>query len=129
MKKEPKFFYCNECNVIIEEIVGSKTDYTCCGKELKALIPNTVDASKEKHIPTFIQNGNEISISVGSIMHPMEEAHSIEWVYLQTEKGSQRINLSPNDEANASFFLQKGDKAIAAYAYCNLHGLWKIDLQ
>lgn len=128
INKEPKFYFCNESNVIIEEIQGNKGDYSCCGKPLKELIANSVDAATEKHVPVVDHSGNTVTVNVGSVSHPMQEEHSIEWVYLQTIKGCQRINLQPNEEPIAKFTINDGDEPIAAYAYCNLHGFWKTEI-
>lgn len=126
--QEPKFYICNECNIIIEELQGKKGDFSCSGIALKELTANTSDGAKEKHLPVVKKDGNKITVIVGDVIHPMSEEHSIEWVYLQTEKGSQRMILRPEEEPAATFLLADGDRAIAAYAYCNLHGFWKTDI-
>jgi len=96
----------------------------CCGEEMAELIPNTVEASVEKHLPVVTNSGGSISVQVGSVPHPMEDAHHIAFVYVETENGGQRKCLQPGKEPKVSFnFID--DKPVAVYAYCNLHGLWK----
>lgn len=123
-------FFSNEtgCNIIEVISCDKQGQYTCCGEALKELIPNTSEGAAEKHIPVVEQNGSNIKVSIGSVFHPMTEEHNITWVYLETIKGGQRINLQSKDEPIAHFVLADGDKAIAAYAYCNLHGFWKAEL-
>lgn len=93
------------------------------------LVPNTVDAAQEKHVPVIEVNGSNITVKVGSIPHPMLEEHHIEWIYLQTEKGIQRKPLPLPGQPEAQFALTPDDKVLAAYEYCNLHGLWKADVK
>lgn len=127
-QKEPKFYACGSCHVVIEEICGDKGDFSCCDTQLKELTANTSEGAHEKHLPVVEQDGNRVTVKVGSIFHPMSQEHSIEWVYLQTEKGCQRVNLSATDEPVAVFLLAEGDRPVAAYAYCNLHGFWKTEI-
>ena len=127
-KHEPIFYACDNCHIIIEEINGTKEGFSCCGTQMEKLTPNTSEGAHEKHMPVVEQNGNTITVKVGSIFHPMSEEHSIEWIYLQTEKGGQRIQLVPDEEPVATFVVCDGDRALAAYAYCNLHGFWKVDI-
>lgn len=97
----------------------------CCGEKMKEIVPGTVDAAVEKHIPVYSREGNLVQVTVGAVEHPMQDAHYIEWISLQTKKGNQRKVLKPGDEPKACFALCEGDEVEAAYAYCNLHGLWK----
>ena len=92
---------------------------------MKNLTANTTDAAQEKHVPVVEVDGNKISVKVGSVAHPMTEAHLIEWIYLQTKKGGQHRYLTANDKAEATFLIAEDDTPLAVYAYCNLHGLWK----
>ena len=99
----------------------------CCDLAMTELVANTVEASSEKHLPDVTVSGNEIQVSVGSVLHPMEEGHHIKFVYVETECGGQRKALKIGEEPKASFsFLE--DKPIAVYEYCNLHGLWKTEI-
>lgn len=78
-------------------------------------------------MPVVTQNGNHILVEVGSVEHPMVEAHYIEWIVIETKKGSQKVKLTHTDVPKAEFVLSDGDEFIAAYEYCNLHGLWKAE--
>jgi superoxide reductase len=99
----------------------------CCGEKMEALVANTVEASGEKHVPVATVEGDTVKVNVGSVDHPMIPEHLIEWIYLETENGGQRKVLKAGDKPNVSFCLG-GDKAVAVYAYCNLHGLWKTEI-
>ena len=89
---------------------------------------STAEGAGEKHLPVVEQDGDKITVSVGSVFHPMTKEHSIGWVFLETKKGGQFVKLSPDSEPVAEFALAKGDEAVAAYAYCNLHGFWKTEI-
>ena len=108
-------------------IHASGVPLVCCGAKMKNLEAGVVEASKEKHIPVVKVNGNTVEVVVGSVLHPMSKEHSILWVYLETDKGGQRKNLSVDSEPTVRFELID-EKPIAVYAYCNLHGLWKADI-
>ncbi len=125
MSKEPKFYICKHCGNIIGMIQDSGVTPECCGEEMQELIANTVDASVEKHVPVIKTEGCKVTVTVGSTLHPMLPAHYIMWIYLNTQKGAQLKYLIPDSEPKAEFCLADGDKVIAAYEYCNLHGLWK----
>lgn len=120
-----KLYYCEHCKNIIAFVKENNPNIICCGEKMKELVPGTVDASHEKHIPVIEQNGKEVIVKVGSVTHPMEEVHYIEWIILQTNKGVYRKNLKPNLEPVAHFNLEDGEEVVAAYEYCNLHGFWK----
>ena len=121
-----KFYICKHCGNIIGMVKDKGVPVMCCGQKMKELVPNTVEASGEKHIPAVSLEGNVLKVNVGSVNHPMAEEHSIEWVYVETENGGMRKNLKPGQEPNVTFALGD-DKAVAVYAYCNLHGLWKAE--
>lgn len=122
-----KFLVCKHCGNLMGVINDSGVPAVCCGENMQEITANTVEASQEKHIPVVTVNGNEIEVKVGSAVHPMLEEHSILWIYLQTENGGQRKILKPGDAPEAKFTLTD-DKAVAVYAYCNLHGLWKTEI-
>ncbi len=122
--KEQKFYLCKICGNMVGMIHASGAPLTCCGEEMTELIPNTVDASHEKHVPAVELNGDLITVTVGAVEHPMTEAHHIEWIYLQTENGGQRKILKVDEPPKAIFSLA-GETPGSVYAYCNLHGLWK----
>src|SRR5574344_2102408 len=119
MNQEPKFFLCTICGNLVVKIHDSGVNMVCCGKPMKELLANTVDASYEKHLPVVEINGNEVLVKVGGVPHPMIPEHYITWIYIHTEKGSQLKYLKPGDAPQAKFTLADGDKLIAAYEYCN----------
>ena len=123
-----RFYICNHCGNVIQKVVDSRVPVVCCGEKMKPLIPGVVEASHEKHIPVVSVSGDEVSVSVGSVAHPMAEEHSILWVYLETDRGVQRKSLEVGKPPVVSFRLSDGERPIAAYAYCNLHGLWKTEI-
>ena len=121
-----KFYKCNHCGNVIEKVVDSKVPVVCCGEKMEELIPNTVDASNEKHVPVVIRLDDcRIKVEVGSVPHPMTPEHHIAFVYVETENGGIRINLKDKPEAVVCVCTEK---PIAVYEYCNLHGLWKTEL-
>ncbi len=121
-----RFFKCNHCGNVIEKVVDKGVPVVCCGERMQELIPNTVDASGEKHVPVVTQlDENTIKVEVGSVAHPMLEEHHIAFIYVETERGGIRVNLTDKPEA----VVYLGDeRPIAVYEYCNLHGLWKTEL-
>ena len=125
--KETKFFICEHCGNIIGVIHDAGVPMMCCGQKMTQLIPGTVEASVEKHLPVITVDGDKVKVEIGSVAHPMAEEHSILWVYLQTDKGGQRKNLEVG-EAPAVEFSLCDEKPVAVYAYCNLHGLWKTEV-
>lgn len=124
---DTKFYICRHCGNIVEMLQSAGVPVVCCGEKMEQLIPGTVEGSREKHIPVVTVDGDIVKVAVGSVAHPMTEAHSIQWIQLVTEHGSQRKCLNPGDAPELSFALN-GDKALEVYAYCNLHGLWKTVL-
>lgn len=122
---EMKFYVCKHCGNIIAYAKNSGVPVVCCGEPMQELAPNTTDAAQEKHVPVVATENNKITVTVGSVAHPMTEAHYIEWIALQTKQGNQRKQLHPGDEPKACFCICGGDEVEAVYAYCNLHGLWK----
>lgn len=128
-REEQKFYICKHCGNIISFVNRSGAPISCCGEKMTELVPNTTDAAIEKHVPVITVEGNQVTVEVGSVAHPMIEEHFIGWIYIQTEKGGQRKELKPNDKPSATFALTDDDKLVRAYEYCNLHGLWKKDYQ
>ena len=122
-----KFYICEHCGNLIGMINDAGVPMVCCGEKMKALIPNTVEASGEKHMPVVSVEDGVVNVNVGSVNHPMAEEHFIEWVYVETEKGGQRKSLKPGEEPNVKFWIGD-DKPVAVYAYCNLHGLWMAEI-
>ena len=118
-----KFYKCNHCGNVVEKVVDKKVPVVCCGQKMEELIPNTVDASGEKHVPvvTWVDD-KTLKIEVGSVHHPMLPEHHIAFVYVETENGGIRVNL--NDKPETIVYVGE-EKPVAVYEYCNLHGLWK----
>ena len=125
--KNTKFYICPHCGNIVEMVHNAGPKPFCCGQRMQELVPNTVEASGEKHIPAVKVENGVVEVNVGSVDHPMEEVHWIEWVQLVTDKGSCRKWLNPGEAPKVSFLLGE-EKPLAVYAYCNLHGLWKTEL-
>ena len=119
-----KFYKCKKCGKVVAIMKGSPCDTFCCGEAMVELKANTTDAAVEKHVPVVEKNGNLVTVTVGSVLHPMEEKHFIECIALETKNASQIKALKPNQEPKALFALTDGDEVVKAYAYCNLHGLW-----
>ena len=120
-----KFFKCNHCGNIVSYVQDNGPKVICCGEEMVELVPKTADSAVEKHVPVVEVEGNQVKVIVGSTLHPMAEEHSIQWIALETEQGEQLKYLKPGQEPVVTFQLVPGDKVVAAYEYCNLHGLWK----
>ncbi len=124
---DTKFLICRRCGNLVGVIHDAGVPMMCCGQKMEVLTPNTVEAGNEKHLPVVTVEGDAVHVNVGSVQHPMEQEHFIRWVYLQTENGGQRKSLKAGDDPRVSFVLG-GEKPVAVYAYCNLHGLWMTKL-
>ena len=124
-----EFYICERCGNIIQKVEDSKVPVVCCGKPMKELVPNTKDGAHEKHLPVVIVEGNKVNVVVGSVEHPMTEAHLISWIVLETKKSWYRKYLNHTDKPETDFILEDGDEAVAAYEYCNLHGFWKTQIK
>ncbi len=122
-----KFFVCKICGNFVGMIKESGAPMTCCGQKMTELVPGTSDGAVEKHVPVFTVEGNKVTVTVGSVEHPMAPEHFIEWIALETAKGAQRKVLEPGAKPCAEFMLTDDDSVVAVYAYCNLHGLWKSE--
>lgn len=120
-----KFFICKQCKNLVSIINDSGLPLSCCGEEMHEIVPNTTDAAAEKHVPQVTVTGDCVTVQVGSKEHPMTEEHHIDFIYLKTVNGGQRKCLKVGNEPKAEFVL-KDDTALEAFAYCNLHGLWKV---
>lgn len=113
----------NECNC-----ENCKCEDCKCNSNIELLNAKTADTSVEKHVPVVNIDGENVEVVVGSTLHPMEEKHYIEYIILETEKGVYVRYLNPGDEPKANFVIAKDEKVKAAYEYCNIHGLWKNEL-
>lgn len=122
---EQKYFICGQCGNIVALVRDAGVPVACCGQKMARLIPGTIEASTEKHIPVCQREGNAIHVRVGAADHPMIPEHHIEWISLQTSQGGQWKALRPGEDPAACFALCEGDQLEAVYAYCNLHGLWR----
>ena len=124
-----KFFICKHCGNMIGLINDKGVPMICCGEKMSELVPNTVEASAEKHLPVVTEvMADSISVKVGSALHPMENEHHIAFVYVETERVGQRKCLKAGEEPKLKFCFAN-DKPIAVFAYCNLHGLWKTEIK
>ena len=122
---EQKFYICEHCGNIIAKVKDAGVPVMCCGQKMTELVPGTVDAAVEKHVPEYTVDGNKVVVKVGAVEHPMTEEHLIEWVSMQTKQGNQRKALAAGAAPEVCFRICDGDEVEAVYAYCNLHGLWK----
>jgi len=124
---ELELFFCRHCGNLIVKMNNSGVDMVCCGENMQRLLPNVNSASAEKHLPVVKKEGNTITASVGQIEHPMTEEHYIMWIILVSPDGILMHKLMPGDKPTW-VFPNTVKKDISVYSYCNLHGLWKIDL-
>ena len=122
-----KFYICEKCGNLVEKIDDSGVPMVCCGQKMAPIVAGTVEASREKHIPVATVEGNTVKVTVGSVLHPMAEEHSILWVELKTDRGVQRKHLEVGEPPVAVFALAD-EQPLEVYAYCNLHGLWKVEI-
>lgn len=120
-----KFFKCNICGNIVELVKNGGGELVCCGEPMEKMLPNTTDEGNEKHLPEIKVVDNEVFVEVGSILHPMEEKHYIEWIVLLYNNKVKKIKLKPGDEPKAIFKIDEDFKTLEVYEYCNIHGLWK----
>jgi superoxide reductase len=123
MAKRLEVYKCDICGNITEVLHGAAGPLSCCGQEMKLLSENTTDAAVEKHVPVITKSGDGVMVTVGSVAHPMVDAHYIEWIELVADDISYTAFLKPGDKPQA-FFPVKAEKVIAR-EYCNMHGLWK----
>ena len=120
-------FVCNHCGNLVTTIHNAGVPLVCCGEKMKELLPNTVEASGEKHLPVAELSGSRLTVTVGAVEHPMADVHYIQWIFVETENGGQIRYLNPGQAPNVEFELGS-EKPVAVYAYCNLHGLWMTKL-
>lgn len=123
MTMKLEVYKCEVCGNIVEVIHEGKGELVCCGQPMKLFKENTVDAAKEKHVPVIEKTANGFKVKVGSVAHPMEDKHYIEWIELIADGVAYRKFLKPGDSPEAEFCIEA--KQITAREYCNLHGLWK----
>ena len=121
---EIKVYRCKHCGNIAIKVINSGVPMSCCGEAMEELVPGSVDAAVEKHVPVVTRDGDKVTVSVGSVAHPMTAEHYIQFVILDTTVGVQIAKLNPNDDPVAVFTVLSGAEVKKAYAYCNLHGFW-----
>ena len=124
MTKKLQIYKCEVCGNIVEMLHEGKGELICCGEPMKLYEENTVDAAVEKHVPVFEKDGEKIDVKVGSVTHPMEDAHYIEWIEIISNDKAYRQFLKPGQKAEARFLVEGSDD-MTVREYCNLHGLWK----
>ncbi len=122
-----RFFKCAHCGNIIAFVENKGVPVICCGEPMQEILPGTTDAATEKHVPVIQIDGTQVTVTVGETLHPMQEEHFIQWISLETKQGNQRKELNPGDQPVAKFALCADDEVVCAFAYCNLHGLWKSE--
>lgn len=118
-----QIYKCEVCGNIVEVVHASQGELVCCGQPMKLMTENTVDAAKEKHVPIIEKSGNKVTVKVGSVTHPMEEKHYIEFIELMADGKVYRKFLKPGETPEATFEITAAK--ISAREYCNLHGLWR----
>ena len=118
-----QIYKCEVCGNIVEVLHTGVGELVCCGEPMVLLTENTVDAAKEKHVPVIEKSGNKVTVKVGSVAHPMEEKHYIEFVELMADGKVYRKFLKPGEKPEATFEITAAQ--VSAREYCNLHGLWK----
>ena len=122
-----QFYRCEHCGNIIVFMENKGVPVVCCGEKMTELVPGATDGAFEKHVPVIEKEGRKVKVSVGSVAHPMMEEHYIQFIVLETKEGFMKKDLKPGQTPVAEFVLSDTDEAVAAYEYCNLHGLWKAE--
>lgn len=125
MTRRTEIYKCDICGNIVEVLHAGAGELVCCGKPMRNLIANTVDASKEKHVPVITKTAGGLKVTVGSVPHPMEEKHYIEWIEVHADGKILRQFLKPGQAPEARFEAFASAEQLGAFEYCNLHGLWK----
>ena len=117
-----KLYKSKSCGTIVGKVFDDGGVLACCGEDMEELVPKTADLATEKHVPVVESDGNLVKVTVGSTLHPMTEEHHIQFIILETNLGFQRKALKIDGEPVATFAIQDGEKVVAAYEYCNIHG-------
>ena len=123
-----KFYQCESCKGVFYLMQHAKGKCNLNEEHLKEIQPDSIEASEEKHIPVIKCEGTHVTVFIGDAEHPMLEEHYIEWIAIETETGIQIKYLKPGGKPHAEFFLTENEKLVAAYEYCNIHGLWKKEV-
>ena len=122
MAKRAEVYKCELCGNIVEGLHDGAGSLVCCGQDMTLFTANTVDAAREKHVPVIEQIDGGYKVLLGSVPHPMEDSHYIEWIELVAGDKVYRQFLKPGDAPEATFLIEAA--GVTARAYCNLHGLW-----
>ena len=125
MASVSQVYKCNICGNVVEVLHGGVGELVCCNQPMELLVEKTEDMGKEKHVPVIEKTGGRIKVKVGSVPHPMEAAHYIEWIELTCDGQPCKKRLKPGQEPEAEFCCATENKQLSARAYCNVHGLWK----
>ncbi len=125
MAERLEVYRCNVCGNIVMVLHGSHGQLVCCNQPMELLKENTTDAAYEKHVPVIEKIEGGFKVKVGSVPHPMEEKHYIEWIELQADGKSYLQFLKPGEAPEAVFKVEA--EKVTAREYCNLHGLWKAE--
>ncbi|MBB3170909.1 desulfoferrodoxin family protein [Parvibacter caecicola] len=125
---EIKFYKCNHCGNIAVKVVDKGVPLVCCGEKMVEMVPDSVDAATEKHVPAVTREEGHIHVNVGSVDHPMTPEHWIQFICLLTDAGYDIHPLTPENAPSTDFFVPATVKPLAVYEYCNLHGLWVTEL-
>ncbi|RLC12977.1 MAG: desulfoferrodoxin [Deltaproteobacteria bacterium] len=123
MTERLQVYKCEVCGNMVEVLHEGKGELVCCNQPMKLLVEGTVDASKEKHVPVVEKTADGVKVSVGSVPHPMEEKHYIEWIEVIDDGKVYLQFLKPGDTPETTFNINA--EQVTAREYCNLHGLWK----
>ncbi len=123
MTVKKQIYKCNVCGNIVEVVHASVGQLVCCGQPMELLKEKTEDVGKEKHVPVIEKTKSGVKVKIGSIPHPMEEKHYIEWIEIIADDAAYRKFLKPGDKPEAEFCIKA--ESITAREYCNIHGLWR----
>ncbi len=124
MTEKLQVYKCEACGNVVEVLHAAGGTLACCDQAMKMYEANSTDAATEKHVPVVAKDGSTVTVTVGSVPHPMADDHYIEWIELLVGSAVYRVDLSPGDEPEATFEGVNVD-SVSARAYCNKHGLWK----
>ena len=125
MAKRLQIYKCKVCGNIVEVLHGGDGELVCCGKPMELLEEKTADAKTEKHVPVIEKIDGGYKVKVGSVPHPMQEEHFIEWIELLADGKAYRQFLKPGDAPEATFAVKADSDSVSAREHCNVHGLWK----
>ena len=123
MAEKLQIYKCSVCGNIVEVLHGGAGQLVCCGKPMEQLDEKTADATTEKHVPVIEKIDGGYKVKVGSVSHPMQDEHYIEWIELLADGRAYRHFLEPGREPEAVFNIEAD--SVSAREYCNVHGLWK----